>query len=136
MFRFEQIQDMEYQKVRVTGYVDTNAEPIMIYPRTLLEENGQPSGGLISNAQKVGGHIVMPFVVTEKRLVDAYNRRYDLNKSSFRILVNLGWIDHKTVSRIQGLIEKINEREVQHVHKELEFTGVVRLTEKVHRQGL
>lgn len=82
--------------------------------------------------------MIVPFVVTENRLVDAYNQLLIeaghtdslSDKQPFRILVNVGWVPRETMEKVNrsagGL--KTNESISQ---QELELIGVIRKTEKV-----
>ncbi|XP_017461611.1 PREDICTED: surfeit locus protein 1-like, partial [Rhagoletis zephyria] len=148
------LQEQEYLKVRLTGYFDAKSEPIFIFPRPLLKEsstsNKQPEsgGGLFSSSNSnIGAQLVLPFVVTESRLVEAYNQllldsgREDLlidnsngNKQQpMRILVNVGWVPRETMDRVNRSYygTKNNSSSPQSAYnQEIELIGVIRKTEK------
>ncbi|KAH9387556.1 Surfeit locus protein 1 [Tyrophagus putrescentiae] len=130
------LQDQEY----LTGYFDSKSEPIFIFLRPLLKESSTSSkqpesgGGFFSSSNSnIGAQLVLPFVMTESRLVEAYNQllldsgREDLlisdnsngNKQQpMRILVNVGWVPNSSSSPQSAY------------NQEIELIGVIRKTEK------
>ncbi|XP_023344765.1 surfeit locus protein 1 [Eurytemora carolleeae] len=62
--RLEDLSDpeMEYLRIKVRGHFD-NSQEIYIGPRSLLDTSGGTSGGIISSGDKVGWHVITPFVV-------------------------------------------------------------------------
>ncbi|KAK7074940.1 Surfeit locus protein 1 [Halocaridina rubra] len=102
----EDLSDMEYQKVRLTGTFDHSKE-IYMGPRAQLVGGDvhQAGGGLISSSE-TGFLVITPFKLADRDLT---------------ILINRGWVSRKfrnPQSRMEGQLEGP-------VH----FTAVVRKTE-------
>lgn len=134
----ENLKQMEYVKVKVSGYFDLSAEPIMVFPRTLLNQvdKKQQGSSLISssNARNIGAHLIMPFVITDGRLVNAFNEQTGKNQNTFRILVNLGWISRETMDKLKTKLSCIDKIEIDPKgfdNQSIELVGVIRHTEKV-----
>ncbi|KAL0902551.1 hypothetical protein ABMA27_000393 [Loxostege sticticalis] len=106
---FEELEKMEYLPVKVRGKFLHDKE-IAIGPRALIENESAMSrvGSLVSDPKKNQGWLI----VTPFQLAD----------SGRIILINRGWVP-------QRLRPKEN-RQASMVSKEIELTGVVRLTEK------
>ncbi|KAJ6223171.1 hypothetical protein RDWZM_001716 [Blomia tropicalis] len=140
------LQEKEYLKVRLNGYFDQTSQPIFIFPRPLLPDQSsksEPSGsGLFSQSQSrnIGALMIMPFVVTEERLIQSYNQlliqsdRSDvlINKKDFRILVNVGWISRELMDKINCSKDDQNRNKLvkKIVNSNIEMVGVIRKTEK------
>ncbi|XP_063837765.1 surfeit locus protein 1 [Ostrinia nubilalis] len=107
--KFEELENMEYLPVKVRGKFLHDKE-IAIGPRSLIENESALSrvGSLVSDPKKNQGWlIVTPFEVADSGKV---------------ILVNRGWVPQQMRPK--------EKREASMVAKEVELTGVVRLTEK------
>lgn len=139
------LQEQEYLKVRLTGYFDTKSEPVFIFPRPVLRESSKqdkPDSGLFSssNSQQIGALMILPFVVTESRLVEAYNQllldsgREDIlaSKQQMRILVNVGWVSRETMEKLNRAYYGVKSGNTNGPSfQEIELVGVIRKTEKV-----
>ena len=83
--------------------------------------------------------MIIPFVVTENRLVEAYNQlliesgREDIlsDKKQFRILINVGWVPRETMDKVNRSIRDRKPNENSNSAQEIELVGVIRKTEKV-----
>jgi len=105
-----EIEDLEYQKVKVRGRYDHSKEQY-IGPRSLIHDGVEgESPGLIGNAEGVGWHVITPF------RIEGGDRDGDI------ILVNRGWVHSRLVDP-----ETRNEAQVTGL---IEFEGVVRKTEQ------
>lgn len=121
----EQIDQMEYVKVKVKGYIDESAEPQFIFPRSFIENKKTSSqSALFSKGSNhaLGAHIVMPFIVTDKRFID---------DKPLRILVNFGWIPQNIMKEINSIIKSNQNQSKISQPKEIELVGVIRKAEKV-----
>lgn len=123
----KEINQMEYVKVKVKGYIDESAEPQFIFPRSFIEnEKTIAQSALFSKGSRrsLGANIVMPFVVTDKRFIN------DKSKP-LRILVNFGWIPQNIMNELNS-IKKYNQNQIKiNQPKEIELIGVIRQSEKV-----
>lgn len=102
-----ELNDLEYQKVKLTGTFDHRRE-IYMGPRSLLVDGNEPEGGggLLSTGQS-GYLVITPFKLADRDLT---------------ILVNRGWVarNHKNPkSRLEGQVEGT-----------VNLTAVVRKTEE------
>lgn len=86
--------------------------------------------------------MILPFVVTESRLVEAYNQllidsgREDIlaNKQQMRILVNVGWVSRETMEKVNRAYYGVKSgNNGGPSFQEIELVGVIRKTEKVFR---
>ncbi|KAH9391565.1 Surfeit locus protein 1, partial [Tyrophagus putrescentiae] len=108
------LQDQEYLKVRLTGYFDAKS----LKESSTSSKQPESGGGFFSSSNSnIGAQLVLPFVMTESRLVEAYNQllldsgREDLlisdnsngNKQQpMQILVNVGWREPFTAKKDTG----------------------------------
>lgn len=104
-----QLNDLEYRKVRLRGRFD-NSKEVFISPRSLLKSDEQSSGSVFSLKSKdsFGVWVITPFEVKDRDL---------------RILVNRGWIPRSKMDP--------KTREKGQTTDEMELIGVVRKTEEV-----
>lgn len=105
----DELDHMEYRKVRVTGTFDHSKE-VYVRPRSRFIDGGESKpGGLISGAQSAGSglHVVTPFKLTDRELT---------------ILVNRGWVGRKFAAPAS--------RSAAQVEGEVELVGVVRRNER------
>lgn len=91
-----------------------------------------------SNHQNIGAQMILPFVVTEPRLVEAFNQllnpgREQTDKQEFRILVNVGWVPRDTMDKVNHSVEAAKNRPVTDnisPSQDFDLIGVIRKTEK------
>ncbi|EEB11739.1 Surfeit locus protein, putative [Pediculus humanus corporis] len=105
---FEELNELEYRKVKVKGKFDHSKE-IYLGPITLLGEHNLLSGfsSLLSTARYTGYQVITPFKLSDRKET---------------ILVNRGWIPKVKKSpqtRLEGQIDD-----------EVELIGLIRLSEK------
>ncbi|KAK8738640.1 hypothetical protein OTU49_003985 [Cherax quadricarinatus] len=103
---FAELEDLEYQQVRLTGNFDHSKE-IFLGPRPLLVGGDvhEAGSGLISSGQS-GYLVITPFKLIDRDLT---------------VLINRGWVSRKQkdpATRINGQVEGL-----------MELTAVVRKTE-------
>ncbi|CAD5123282.1 DgyrCDS11641 [Dimorphilus gyrociliatus] len=103
---FQELEDMEYRKVKVTGRFDHRRE-ICIEPRSRLESDDSKRSGLGSSSATIGAHIITPFILEDRNST---------------ILINRGWVPRGKV--------KPNSRPEGQINNTITLTGVVRTTEK------
>lgn len=116
------LDDMEYVKVKVRGYVDRSSAPQFIFPRSIIRrDEATNQGSLLSkgSGQGLGAQLVVPFVITDKR--------FDTNP--MKILVNFGWISREKMDKINQILK--NHQINLEPQEEFELIGVIRKTEKV-----
>ncbi|KAH9408159.1 Surfeit locus protein 1 [Tyrophagus putrescentiae] len=118
------------RKIRPTGYFDAKS----LKESSTSSKQPESGGGFFSSSNSnIGTQLVLPFVMTESRLVEAYNQllldsgRKDLlisdnsnvNKQQpMRILVNVGWVPNSNSSPHSAY------------NQEIELIGVIRKTKK------
>lgn len=95
----------EYSRIRVKGTFD-NTREIFIGPRSLLDTAGGTSGGIISSGEKVGWHVIAPFIT----------------ESGQSILVNRGWVPR---SRLDPDLRKDGQ-----INGPVEIVGILRFNEE------
>lgn len=145
MFSLTNIENQEYIKVKVQGYLDTNSIPMFIFPRSLLKakkpHEREGGTGLIStsNATNIGAQLILPFVITDTTTKEAIDAKFGGAKP--RILVNLGWVSKDTMDKLNNFAHKRYENSEQldedkqsannKTNTEIELVGVIRKSEKV-----
>ncbi|XP_042905948.1 surfeit locus protein 1 isoform X2 [Parasteatoda tepidariorum] len=100
----EDLNNMEYQRIRVRGKFDHSRE-MYIGPRALITEKDE-GGGLLSSRSQSGNMVITPFHVADKDLT---------------ILVNRGWVPRNKSDP--------SKRPEGQITKEIELVGAVRLHE-------
>jgi len=102
--KLNEIESLEYKKLRVKGRFDSSKD-VILGPRSLISGKGESKPqGLISQGAKTSGYLVLsPFTVSD---------------TGDKIIVNRGWIPSRQVEKFRARSD------------EVEIIGIVRNTER------
>lgn len=112
----KELQQLEYQRVKVRGHFDFDGRQIYLKPRGLIVNDEAISRGRNAHQSSTGSNVITP---------------YTLDNSNLRILVNRGWLPLKTKDHGESIEAIYGSKD-----KTIDMLGILRLSDKRYTYGM